>query len=245
MSLKAVLFDFNGVIINDERIHLQLIDEILIEENLQPQKQSERQACLGRSDRACFQELLSNRGRVSTPDYLHNLLRRKAQAYVQELDKIPELPLYPGVREFITSLSEYNLHLGLVTGAIAQEVELILQRANLREYFRVIVTGDDINGSKPQPDRYLLAVKQLQAKYPDLHLQCEECLAIEDVPAGIRAAKAAQIPVLGVANTYPLHLLQRWCNWAVDELADLELSRVQTVYAQKQLQPVVSECEIS
>ncbi len=66
MSLKAVLFDFNGVIINDEPIHLQLIDEILIEENLQPQKVSERQASLGRSYRACFQQLLANRGKSPT-----------------------------------------------------------------------------------------------------------------------------------------------------------------------------------
>ena len=101
MSLKAVLFDFNGVIINDERIHLQLIDEILIAENLQPQKVSERQASLGRSDRTYLQELLKSRGRVDNEEYLTKLLHRKAQAYVQELDKIAKLPLYSGVEDLI------------------------------------------------------------------------------------------------------------------------------------------------
>lgn len=242
MSLKAVLFDFNGVIINDERIHLQLIDEILVEENLQPQKVSEHQASLGRSDRACFQELLTNRGRVATQEYLTQLLHRKAQAYVQELEKLDKLPLYPGVEDLIYQVRLRHLQLGLVSGAIRQEIELVLERANLAEYFTIIVAGDDITTSKPQPDGYLLAVERFNHKYPDLHLQPQECLVIEDTLPGIQAAKQAQMQVVGVAHTYPFHMLQRCCNWTVDYLIDLELERVQEVYSQKQVKLTVPEC---
>ncbi|WYL97566.1 MAG: HAD family phosphatase [Gloeotrichia echinulata IR180] len=241
MSLKAVLFDFNGVIINDERIHLQLIDEILIQENLQPQKDSERQACLGRSDRACFQELLANRGRVLSEDSLTQLLNRKAQAYVLELAKIEKLPLYPGLEDLIFQVRSQNLKLGLVSGAIGKEIELVLERAKLAEYFTVIVAGDDITTSKPDPTGYLLAVERLNQKYPDLDLQPQECLAIEDTPAGIAAGKRAGMQVVGVANTYPFHMLQRCCNWTVDYLSDLELERVQEIYSQKELQSAASE----
>ena len=240
MSLKAVLFDFNGVIINDERIHLKLIDEILIEENLQPQRDKERQASLGRSDRACFQELLHNRGRLVSEEYLTQLLNRKAQAYILELEKLEKLPLYSGLDDLIFQVrsrsvskgDSRNLKLGLVSGAIRKEIDLVLQRANLAEHFSVIVAGDDITTSKPKPDGYLLAVERLNQKYPDLNLQASECLAIEDTPAGIQAAKAAQMQVVGVANTYPFHMLQRCCNWTVDYLTDLELERVQEVYSQ-------------
>lgn len=242
MSLKAVLFDFNGVIINDERIHLQLIDEILIQENLQPQKASERQASLGRSDRACFQELLNNRGRVVTDEYLTQLLNRKAQAYVQELEKLEKLPVYSGVEDLIYQVRARNLQIGLVSGAILPEIELVLERTNLIEHFTVIVAGDDITTSKPQPDGYLLAVKRFNEKNPDLDLQPQQCLAIEDTPAGIAAAKQAHMQVVGVANTYPFHMLQRCCNWTVDYLTDLELERVQAVYSQTEAQPTVSEC---
>lgn len=241
MSLKAVIFDFNGVIINDERIHLQLIDEILIQENLQPQKDSERQACLGRSDRACFQELLANRGRVVSEDYVTQLLNRKAQNYVLELGKIEKLPLYPGLEDLIFQVRSRNLKLGLVSGAIRKEIELVLERAKLAEYFTVIVAGDDITTSKPDPTGYLLAVEGLNQKYPDLHLQPQECLAIEDTPAGIAAAKRGGMQVVGVANTYPFHMLQRCCNWTVDYLSDLELERVQEIYSQKELQSAASE----
>jgi len=249
MSLKAVLFDFNGVIINDESIHLQLIDEILIQENLQPQRVNERQACLGRSDvfdnsfgeRACFTELLSNRGRVATEKYLTQLLHRKAEAYALELEKIEKLPLYPGVEDLIFQVRSRNLKLGLVSGAIRKEIELVLNRSKLSEHFKIIVAGDDITTSKPEPDGYLLAVKKLNEEYPELNLQPQECLAIEDTPAGIQAAKRSHIQVVGVANTYPFHILQRCCNWTVDYLTDLELERVQEVYSQKQSQPSLTE----
>jgi beta-phosphoglucomutase len=242
MSLKAVLFDFNGVIINDERIHLHLIDEILVQENLQPQKVQERQASLGRSDRACFQELLANRGRVVSEDYVTGLLNRKAQAYALELEKLDKLPIYPGVEDLIYQVRSRNLKLGIVSGALRTEIDLVLNRANLAEYFKIIVAGDDITTSKPHPDGYLLALEGLNQEYPELNLQPQECLAIEDTPAGIGAAKRAQIQVLGVANTYPFHMLQRCCNWTVDYLSELELERVQAVFSGNKSQPSLTEC---
>ncbi|AFZ56197.1 HAD family phosphatase [Anabaena cylindrica FACHB-243] len=249
MSLKAVLFDFNGVIIKDEPIHLQLIDEILIQENIQPQRVNERQASLGRSD-ACgkqsyrdyFQDLLKNRGRVITEEYLSDLLNRKAQAYVLELEKLEKLPLYAGVDDLIFQARSHNIKLGLVSDSLLQEIQLVLERAKLTEYFQIIVTGDDIATSKPQPEGYLLAVEKLNQAYPDLNLQPQECLAIEDTPAGIQAAKRAQMQVVGVANTYPFHMLQRQANWTVDYLTDLELDRVQEVFLQKEVKTTLPEC---
>ncbi|MBE9055805.1 HAD family phosphatase [Sphaerospermopsis sp. LEGE 08334] len=242
MSLKTVLFDFNGVIVKDEPIHLKLIDEILVQENLQPQKLHERQGCLGRSDRACFQDLLKNRGRVATEEYLMELLQRKAEAYVQELETLEKLPLYPGIEDLIFQVRSQNLKLGLVSGALRQEIQLVLERANLIEYFTVIVAGDDITTSKPQPEGYLLAVEKLNQVYPDLNLQSQECLAIEDTPAGIQAAKRAQMQVVGVANTYPFHMLQRQANWTVDYLTELELERVQEIFLQQDVNNIKTEC---
>lgn len=85
MTLKVVLFDFNGVIINDEPIHQRLIEQLLIEENLRINPGEFRQVCLGRSDRACIAELLNRRGRVVTKTYLDQLQVRKAQAYISEI----------------------------------------------------------------------------------------------------------------------------------------------------------------
>lgn len=231
MTLKAVLFDFNGVIINDEGIHLQLIDEILLEENLRPSPQDVREYCLGKSDRTCLVDLLKSRGRFVTEDNLNRLIARKSQLYRLKLEELPKLPIYPGLEDLIFKIRLAKLPMGIVSGALHSEVELVLTRAELLPYFSVIVAGDDINVSKPEPDGYLLAVERLNEQYPELKARSIDCLAIEDTFAGIEAAKRAGMQVVGVANTYPFHMIQRQANWAVDYLNDLELERVQEVYA--------------
>ncbi len=242
MTLKAVLFDFNGVIIKDEAIHEQLISEILIEENLRPSPQEYREICLGRSDRICVAELLKRRGRLVTESYLTQLIARKAKAYERQLETLEKLPIYPGLEDLIFKIRVAKLPMGVVSGALRSEVQLVLTRAELAQHFSVIVAGDDIKVSKPEPDGYLLAVERLNQQYPDLKAQASECLAIEDTPAGIEAAKRAGMQVVGVANTYPFHMLQRQANWSVDYLHDLELDRVQEVYAQSTQQSSVRKC---
>lgn len=231
MALKAVLFDFNGVIINDEPLHQKLIDQLLIEENLRPKPEEFRAVCLGRSDRACITELLARRGRVVSDDYLNGLIARKSQAYVEQLAAIEKLPSYPGLTDLIFQIRAAQLPMAVVSGAVRSEIELVLQRLELAPHFSIIVAGDEITHSKPNPEGYLKAVERLNQHDPTLNLKPEECLAIEDTPAGIQAAKAAGMQVVGVANSYPFHMMQRQSNWAVDYLSDLELDRVQQVFA--------------
>lgn len=228
--LKAILFDFNGVIINDEPIHKQLIDEILLGENLRPCEGEFQKFCLGRSDRACLSDLLYSRGRVVTKEYLDKLIENKTKAYRQKLDQIENLPIYLDLVDFLTKIQEKGLKIGLVTGSLRSEVELVLDRANLASYFNVIVAGDDIKTSKPQPDGYLLALERLNRLDFNLQLQPSNCLVIEDSPAGIQAAKKAGMQVVGIANTYPFHMMQRQANWAIDYLTALELERIQKVF---------------
>jgi beta-phosphoglucomutase len=232
MHLKAVLFDFNGVIINDEPIHRQLIDDILLGENLQSAPKEYRQMCLGRSDRACLNDLLQNRGRFVSDTYLNKLIERKGAAYLERVAQLANLPICLGLEDFIIKLKMADLHLGVVSGALRAEIELVLDKINLRQYFELIVGGDEIDNSKPDPEGYLLAVDRLNRLNPQLNLHPQECLVIEDTPAGINAAKAAQMQVVAVANTYPFHMLQRQANWTVDYLIDLELERVQQIYQQ-------------
>jgi beta-phosphoglucomutase len=229
--LKAVLFDFNGIIINDEAIHEKLLSQLMVEENLRPKAEEFRQLCLGRSDRACIAALLEGRGRAVTPTYLEGLIARKARAYLQELEQLEKLPIYVGLEDFMFDLRAAKTKMAVVSGALRSEIELVLSRANLSQHFSVIVSGDDQVPSKPEPDGYLLAVDRLNQQFPDLQLNPWECLVIEDTFAGIEAAKRAGMPVVGVANSYPFHMLQRRANWTVDYLSELEMERVKGVLA--------------
>jgi beta-phosphoglucomutase len=224
--LKAVLFDFNGVIIKDESIHRDLLDEILLSENLPPQGKEFWQVCVGRSDRAGLRELLKLRGRFVTEEYLDKLIAKKAAAYRQRLEQLVTVPIYSEVVQFIQQMYERGYKLAIVTGAVRSEVERILERAEIARYFETIVTGDDIAQSKPDPEGYLLSIDRLNQMYPDLNLLPSECLAIEDTFAGLQAVKSAGVQAVAIAHTYPFHMLQRRANWTIDCFADLELDRV-------------------
>ncbi|NRB06801.1 MAG: HAD family phosphatase [Richelia sp.] len=242
MTLKAVIFDFNGVIINDEAIHQQLIEEMLLSENLVMNKGEYQHLCLGHSAGACLSDLLRARGRVVNEEILTKLLLQKAQSYTAELEKLDKLPLYSGLDDFIFQARTRNIHLGIVSGAIRQEIEFVLEHSQLNQYFSVIISGDDITTSKPEADGYKLAIQKLNLAHPQLNLQPKECLAIEDTPPGITAAKRAGIQVVGIANTYPFHMLQRQANWTVDYFTDLEWERIQEFFTNQPLQPTPEEC---
>ena len=226
MTLKAVLFDFNGVMINDESIHENIIDKLMLDENLQLKRGEFREVCLGRSDRTGITELLKRRGRYLTEAYLDRLLRGKTQAYQEKIDSLETLPVYDGLAEFIDKIRVSGLKMAVVSGAMRSDIELVLDRSGLAANFELIVAGDDLVASKPEPDGYLLAVELLNQKYPDFNLRAIECLALEDTFPGIEAAKKAGMQVAGVTHTYPFHMIQRQANWTVDYFADLELDRV-------------------
>lgn len=222
MGLKAVFLNLSGVMIDDEVINQSIIADIMLSENLRADETEYAQYCRGKSDRAGLKDLLVNRGRVLSDAYLDKLSETKAKAYRQQIEQLAELPLSPHLAEFLTRLKEQNITVGLVTGTTRSEVEYILQRAELTEYFDLIVAGDDLEQSKPEPEPYLLAIA-------NLNLQASECLAIEDNSVGIEAAKEAKIQVVGISNIYPLHMLQRQANWTVDDLLEIDLNRVDRV----------------
>ncbi|MCA2708290.1 MAG: HAD family phosphatase [Microcystis sp. M015S2] len=230
--LKAVLFDFNGVIINDEPIHQELINEILLGENLLPLGSEFAELCLGRSDRVCLRNVLTRRGRQVTEEYLTKLINKKASLYRARLEKLEKLPIYEEIYSFLKRVKARELQIGLVTGAVRSEVESILQRTGLGDYFSVIVTGDEISTSKPQPDGYLLAVERFNRWNFNLQLQPQECLVIEDTFVGCEAAKRAGMQVVGIAHTYPFHFMQRVSNWAIDNFSQLDLDRVEETFSQ-------------
>lgn len=225
MSLKAVFLEFSGVIVDDEKIDRELIAEILLGENLRADDDDYTKYCRGRSDRACLQDVLASRGRILSDEYLDRLLKTKAQNYRQKVAQLTDLPVAPHLVEFLTQLKQQNIAVGLVTGATRSEVEYILDKIELSQYFTLIVAGDDLKESKPEPEPFLLAAQKL-------NLQPAECLAIEDNPIGIEAAKRAQIQVVGISYIYPLHMLQRQANWTVDDFLEIELDRVDRVLSQ-------------
>lgn len=224
------MFDFNGVILDDERIHQKIIIEMMDREDLNFPLEDIQHHCLGRTDRACFQDLFASQDQSLNQFQLRRLLSMKAKAYRQYLESLDTLPLFDGFVELVEELLAAGLKLAIVSGALRAEIKTVLKKTMLEQAFTITVASEDVKKSKPDPAGYQLAIKRLNRKFSTLDLAPCDCLAIEDSFAGVQAAKLAQIPVVGVAHTFPFHMLQRQANWCVDYLHQIELDRIQSIF---------------
>lgn len=222
--LKAIFFGFHGVIINDDAVHPQLIAQLLLAENLRFEPDEYRELYLGRSDRARLTAILQARGRFVRDEYLDELLRKKSEGYGEWLRSQTKLALYPGLDDLLYRIRAKQYASAIVTGAQRTDVEQVLTTAELTEQFSLVISASDmpVSASKPSPASYLAAIDQLNILNPALALTPQNCLAIESCFAGIEAAKTAGIPVVGVAQIYPYHMIQRCGTWAVDYLNEID-----------------------
>jgi beta-phosphoglucomutase len=221
LNLKAIIFDFNGVIVDDEPLHLELFRKVLLEEGLFLSDEDYHAKYLGYDDRACFIEVLCDNSR--TPDaaddlFIQELIDRKAEYYRQAIQE--RMLLFPGVVELVRrSAAEFPL--AIASGALRGEIEWVLQQGEIRDCFGVIVAAEDVSVCKPDPEGYNKALELLNVTRATA-LQPHECLVIEDSVAGVEAAKAAGMRCLAVTNSYQAEELQA-ADKIVSSLAGLDL----------------------
>jgi len=202
--LRAVLFDFNGVLVDDEPIHLELFQRVLGEEGVELRAKDYYRYYLGLDDRGCFAAVLGAADRPAGPAAIARLIARKA-AYYRERIRRDGYPFFPGAAELVREAAGRGWVLGVVSGALRDEVEGALRQAGLRDAFKLLVTAEDVAEGKPDPEGYRLAVEGLNARppLPSRLVHPHEVLAVEDSPAGLEAAAAAGLAAVAVANTYP------------------------------------------
>jgi len=202
--LRAVLFDFNGVLVDDEPIHLELFQRVLGEEGVELREEDYYRRYLGFDDRGCFAAVLADAGRPAGAAAIARLIARKA-AYYRERIRRDGYPFFAGAAELVREAAARGWVLGVVSGALREEVEGALRQAGLRDAFKLLVTAEDVTEGKPDPEGYRLALSGLNARppLPTRLVHPHEALAVEDSPAGLAAAAAAGLASVAVANTYP------------------------------------------
>jgi len=110
-----------------------------------------------------------------------------------------EVPLKPGIKEFLNGCKERGIKLGIATSNSRELVENIAKTHNLHDYFSCIMTGCDVEKGKPSPDIYLAVAEKLCVKP-------ENCLVFEDIIPGIMAGKNAGMEVCAVDDLYSRHI---------------------------------------
>ena len=195
--LKAIIFDFDGVLADTEPLHFRMFQRVLQDEGLPLSEHDYYQKYVGFDDRGCFHAILSEHGRPASPAAIQQLVERKAALMLGHLTATSVV--YPGAVEFVKSIAG-RYRLAIVSGALRHEIELILKTAGMRDDFEHITAAEDVLDGKPAPDGYLHALRSLNRHAP---LLASECLVIEDTLFGIQAAHAAGMQCLALSTTYP------------------------------------------
>lgn len=213
MRIKAVIFDMNGTIVDDEPLHEEAMRKVCKIHGVELSHEEFAKEYIGRPDNECFQEIIRRHGVKGVP--VNELMGQKAREYISFIhdETTPErLKIVPGVLRLLKSLQKQFL-LALATGARREEAMAILELFGIKKFFGVIVTVEDVLRGKPDPEPYQLAVQRLGVRP-------EECVAIEDSPHGIRSAKRANIYSIGFHNKNYQHDLSE---------ADLEVSSLSEI----------------
>jgi beta-phosphoglucomutase len=223
--LSAVIFDFDGIIVDTEPLHYRAFQSILEPLGFGYSWEAYVEVYMGYDDRDAFREAFRVRGAELEDLELEGLIARKAAAF-QKIIASGVTP-YPGVVELIRSIKE-SRPLALCSGALRSDILPILEGLGLSGIFDVMVTAEEVSASKPDPASYALAVRRLAATFPDRQIRPESCIAIEDTPAGIASATGAGIGVLAVTNSYPAVRLAG-ARRVVDSLADVRIADLEAL----------------
>lgn len=229
MPLAAVVFDFDGVLADSEHVHLHVFQTVLesIGISLSPEEYYEKY--LGYSDRDAMIHVLRDRGQSIPDTELERLLLEKQALFPQA---IGDHALYPGAAECVARIAA-AVPVAIASGALRNEIELILDRSGLRARFPIIVAAGETPRSKPSPDPYARAVELLKAQgvvpadTPSSHI-----VAIEDSEWGLRSAREAGLRTVAVLTSYKPKDLPSAEVW-FDSIADVGVSALETLVARE------------
>lgn len=225
MGISAVIFDFNGVLIDDESVHCALFQEVLAQEGVTITERDYHDRYMGYDDRGCFDAALKDAGQHADRARLDELIARKARRYVEVAER--GLRYFPGAAETLRAISA-RWPIAINSGALRPEIEYALRRLNCRDCVAAIISAEDTDRCKPDPEGYRLAFEALrihgearpEQRNAPAPLSPSACLVIEDTLAGIQSARGAGMQVVGVSTTFNTdQLLQAGAVAVVESLA--------------------------
>jgi beta-phosphoglucomutase len=217
---EAVLFDFDGILVDSEPMHHRAFNEVLEPLGMIFPWKEYVETYMGFDDRDAFREAFRAKGVGLDDATLANLVAAKSDAFLRGLRG--GVTAYPGAVSLIESLRAANLPLALCSGALRSDIAPILEQLGIARCFDVIVSADDVRRSKPDPESYALAFARLSDRHGTLLTVPGKSVALEDTPAGIRSAKGAGLRVLAVTNSYGAGELAE-ADWIADSLENVRL----------------------
>lgn len=220
MVIQAIVFDFDGVLADSEPLHLRVYQDILEPHGVDIDEATYCARYLGYDDVGAFQKIAEDFNLLLGDEEIDLLIQEKSRRFQQIVSS--GNVLYPGAADLIRRLGA-AWPVGIASGALRAEIELMLKGAGLLNAFRFIVASGDTEQSKPAPDPYLRAA--------ELHgVTAAACVAIEDSHWGLQSARAAGMRTIAVTHTYPRDTLTE-ADVVVESLAEITVELVRRLEA--------------
>lgn len=218
--MDAMIFDFDGVLVDSEPIHLQAFASVLAEQGIALGREEYYAKYLGYDDHDCFARVGRDNGRDFGDTLIDQMIAAKTRL-VQHAMAASVQP-QPGAAELVQAAEMDAIPLAICSGALRQEIELAARAIGLRDRFMALVAAEDVNRGKPDPQGYRLALEQL-CRLTGRVLQASRTLVVEDSPAGIQAAKRLGMKVLAVTTSRDRAALAG-ADLIVDSLAEVTIA---------------------
>jgi beta-phosphoglucomutase family hydrolase len=175
---KAFLFDLNGTMIDDMQYHVTAWHRLLNEMGANISMERMKEECYGKANEL-IERILPGRFSEVERDAIGD---QKEAVYREEFR--PFLKLLPGLNEVLEDAYDRGIKMAIGSAAIMANIDFVLDGLNIRHYFSVIVSADDVVHSKPDPETYLKCAARLG-------VSPSECIVFEDVPKGVESAERA------------------------------------------------------
>jgi len=227
--VKAILIDFNGVMIDDEPVQMRAYREVLGERGVEL-TEDRYYSCLGMSDEVFVRTVC---GDDEMPEEtVSEIMEAKTKGWRLVLED--GIPLFEGMRDFTIRMSR-SFELGVVSMARRTEIDHVLGSTGLGECFSVIISAEDISTTKPDPECYREGFRRIDAVHTAKSghpITRSECVVIEDSPPGVVAGKQAGLRTLGVTNTVDERMLREaGADSVTDLLSDWNAESFRGVFA--------------
>jgi beta-phosphoglucomutase len=196
--IRAVIFDLDGTLVDTEPIHFDAFNQVLRADGVEIDRGEYFSRLIGLNDHDCFATVLRERRKNASEEHLANLIARKTKVY-QAMIAERDL-LYPGTEKFVRDCAA-RFPLMIASGTLRVEAEAILRRAGLRDLFLDIIAAEDVAHGKPAPHGFVAALGRIGFLLRQREaVQPQECLVVEDTPAGIEAGHRAGMKVLALCH---------------------------------------------
>ena len=198
MEIRGIIFDFNGVLVDDEAIHFSAFQQTLQEEGLNLDWEEYCEKYLPYDDHNLFTHFLKDRDRPSSLQDMDRLIQVKSRHYFKAMEQAT-----PAIQSSIAFVNDTppEVALAIASGAARREIEFILDQLDLRQRFSPIIAASDVENGKPHPEAFLKALKGLQERDPSL--ERDGTIVIEDSDRGVDSAHQAGMKCVALSTTCP------------------------------------------